>query len=184
MRRQKASTPGLSSAKAPPSSVASHSRATSLPSRLAPVFMRNENGWPYPDHLKILDARQNEPHRPLRLQRQHDRDRLDMRFHLVAEAAADARRQAAQPRHWQQQALADIGLHAKHGLIGRPKRNPAGGIDVSERSAGLDRQMGLRLRGEGIPRRSRRIATRRLRDRLADRTFANKHCHGCRRQTP
>ncbi len=97
--------------------------------------------------LEILLAREDELHRPARLHRQFHGDRLDVRLHLVAETGAHARRDATELRHWDAERFANIGLDAKHRLIGRPQRDPAGCVDLRERAARLERHMRLRLRG-------------------------------------
>ena len=97
------------------------------------------------NHFEILFARQDQLDRPFRLHRQQDDDRLNMRLHLVAEAGADLRRQAAQSRHRQPKRFRDIGLHAEYRLVGRPQRDAAVGIHLRERAARFERDMRLRL---------------------------------------
>ncbi len=118
-----------------------------------------------PHRLEVFLAREDQAHRAPRLHRQQHDDRLDVRLHLVAEAGADARRQAAQPGHRQAERLADARLDAEHRLVRRPQRDPAAGLDLGERAA--------RARARGAPapasgrstRRPRRIRPRRRRRR-------------------
>ena len=94
-------------------------------------------------HLEILGPVEDQLHRPAGLERQLHSERLDMGLHLVAEAGADLGREAAQLRHRQLQALADIGLDAEHRLVGRPQGDPAGRIDFGKSADRLDGEMRL-----------------------------------------
>ena len=101
-------------------------------------------------HLEILLAVENQLHRAAALQRKRHADRLHVRLGLVAEARADARREAPHARHRQLQALADACLHAEHRLVGRPEADAAVGVDLGKRTAGLERNVRLRRRLEPV----------------------------------
>jgi hypothetical protein len=102
-----------------------------------------------PHRLEILLTRQDHSHRPARLHRQQHHRRLDVRLHLVAEAGADARRQAAQLGHRQAERFADARLHAKNRLVRRPQRDAARGLDLGQGADRLQRDVRLGLGGEG-----------------------------------
>ena len=70
--------------------------------------------------LEIFLPAQDELHRPSRLHRKQHHQRLDVRFHLVAEAGADTRRQTTQLRHRQAKRFAHARLDPEYRLVGRP----------------------------------------------------------------
>lgn len=95
--------------------------------------------------LEVFLAAQDQLHRPPRLHRKQHHQRLDVRLHLVAEAGADTRCQAAQLRHRQAKRFAHARLDPEDRLIGRPQRYPARRVDLCQGAARLQRQVGLGL---------------------------------------
>ena len=97
------------------------------------------------DH-RLLDA-VDDPHRPARLARQRDGQRLHLRVGLRSEAAAEVgRRRSARSRSHPEE-VGDLGLHEERVLAVGPQRDPVA-VMVRDRRVRLHRV--LVDRGEGV----------------------------------